>query len=489
MQGFGQSDGLVVPMKPANEASERAEGRGSTKGNSREQNKLRTQGRERLKIELERVHQVAKKESKTQFTALYHQIYSVDCLREAYRRLKKDAAPGVDGQTWQTYGENLESKLLDLSSRLKMGAYQPKPVRRVHIPKNDGTMRPLGVTALEDKIVQAAAVMVLNTIYEVDFAGFSYGFRPKRSQHQALDALTTALTMRKVSWVLDADIRGFFDAINHEWLIKFVAHRIADQRVLRLIRKWLRAGVMEDGNYTQQEDGTPQGGCISPLLGNIYLHYVYDLWVLAWRKKHSSVYGEVINVRYADDTIAGFQNKLGADLFLSALIQRLERFGLELHPDKTRLIEFGRFATENRRKRNQGKPETFQFLGFTHIVGKSRTNGKFTVVRNTAKKRFCKKLQEVKDQLRQRMNRSVPEVGKWLGSVLRGHYQYYGVPSNYKKLEAFHYQVKRCWFRTLRRRSHKHNLKWERMQRLADRWLPTPHIVHPYPIERFHVTT
>ena len=436
---------------------------------------------------LGRVRQADQKDKGLRFTALLHHIYSPDTLREAYFGLKRDAAAGVDGQTWQQYGETLEAKLLGLSQRLKRGAYRAKPSRRAYIPKPDGGQRPLGVMALEDKIVQRATVEVLNAIYEEDFLGFSYGFRPGRGPHQALDALYTGLLTRKVNWVLDADIRGFFDALDREWLIKFLEHRIADRRVLRLIRKWLNAGVLEDGKRTFSKTGTVQGGSISPLLANVYLHYVFDLWTQQWRSRQAK--GDVIVVRYADDFLVGFQSRTEAEAFLVALRERMARFSLELHPDKTRLIEFGPFAEHNRRGRGQGKPETFNFLGFTHICSRKRSNGRFTVLRQTQRSRLQGKLAEVKAELKRRMHDPVPELGQWLGSVLRGHLQYYGVPMNAPALNLFRFQVARLWHRTLCRRSQKGRVLWERMKRLIERYLPPARICHPYPLRRMGVIT
>jgi group II intron reverse transcriptase/maturase len=407
-------------------------------------------------------------------------------LREAYFCLKREASPGVDGVTWRQYGEALEDHLLDLSERLKRGAYRAKPVRRAYIAKTDGRQRPLGVTALEDKIVQRATVEVLNAIYEIDFVGFSYGFRPGRSQHDALDALYAGQLTKRVNWVLDADIRGFFDAIDHGWLVQFLEHRIADRRVVRLIQKWLNAGVLEDGKRTRSEQGTPQGGSASPLLANVYLHYVFDLWTQRWRRTEAR--GEMIVVRYADDFIVGFEHKSDAERFLAELTERFRRFSLELHPDKTRLIEFGPFAATNRTRRGQGKPETFDFLGFTHICGKKR-NGRFTVLRQTMRKRLQAKLKQVKIQLRRRLHDPVPEVGRWLRSVVEGHVRYYGVPMNGPAIALFRFQVGRLWYRTLRRRSQKTRLNWERMRRLIDRWLPPARICHPYPLRRLGVIT
>jgi len=367
MDGHGKSDRPAVPVKPPNNAgqpaAEGAEGRGLAKGNPRQQNAPRTPSRTSAPHALERVRQAAGRDRKAKFTALLHHVYNPAALRAAYLSLKREAAPGVDGETWRHYGEALEGNLQDLSDRLKRGAYRAKPVRRVYIPKADGRLRPLGVTALEDKIVQRATVEVLNAIYETDFLGFSYGFRPGRSQHHALDALYTGLLTRKVNWVLDVDIRGFFDTLDRGWLVQFVEHRIADRRVVRLIQKWLNAGVLEDGKRTRVEEGTPQGGSASPLLANLYLHYAFDLWVQAWRRKQA--HGDVIVVRFADDIVLGFEVKSDAERFWRELAERFRKFRLELHPEKTRLLEFGPFAAENRKRLGQGKPETFNFLGFS----------------------------------------------------------------------------------------------------------------------------
>jgi len=491
MDEHGKSDGPVVPAKPSNKAeqpaAERAEGRGPAKGKPLRQTTLRTQGREGVQQALRRVRQVAMTDNTMRFTSLMHHIYNPDTLREAYFGLKRDAAPGVDGQTWQQYGQEMEANLQNLSARLKRGAYRAKPVRRAYIPKPDGRQRPLGVTALEDKLVQRATTGVLNAVYEADFLGFSYGFRPGRSQHNALDALYVGLLRRKVNWVLDADIRGFFDAIDREWLMKFVEHRIADQRVGRLIRKWLNAGVLEDGVRTCSDTGTVQGGSISPLLANIYLHYAFDLWVQQWRKTQAT--GDVIVVRYADDFIVGFQHRAEAERFLAALRERFARFALELHPEKTRLIEFGRYAADNRQRQALGKPETFNFLGFTHICATTRSNGYFTVLRQTMRKRLVAKLAEVKIELKRRMHDPVPEVGQWLGSVVAGHFRYYGVPMNSPALRLFRFQVGRLWQRALARRSQRGGVTWDRMARLIARHIPPARIHHPYPLQRLGVIT
>jgi group II intron reverse transcriptase/maturase len=491
MNGPGKSDSPAVPEKSPNNAgqpvAEGMEGKGLAKGNLPQQNASRIQSRNNALSALERVRQAAKKDRKLRFTALLHHIYNRETLRMAYFSLKKEAAPGVDGETWRHYGEELEKNLQDLAERLKRGAYRAKPVRRVYIPKADGRQRPLGVTALEDKIVQRAAVEVLNAVYETDFLGFSYGFRPGRSQHQALDALYTGLLTRKVNWVLDLDIRNFFGELSHEWLVKFIELRIADRRVVRLIQKWLNAGVLEDGKRIRVEEGTPQGGSASPLLANVYLHYVLDLWVQAWRRKRAQ--GDMIIVRFADDAIVGFQRKADADQFRIELEERMKKFNLELHPEKTRLLEFGPFAIDDRQRRGEGKPETFNFLGFTHICVKKRSNGMFTVLRQTIRKRLQAKLNEVKAELQRRMHAPIPEQGKWLQAVLRGHNRYYGVPMNLSALWIFRFQVGWRWRRALSRRSQTGRVLWDCMRRLIHRWLPLPTVCHPYPLRRMGVVT
>jgi RNA-directed DNA polymerase len=442
--GRGQSDSLVVPRKPPNNvgrpATEAGEGSGLAKGNSPERNALRTQSRAGAPSALERVRQAAQRDRKQRFTALLHHVYDLARLRAAYFALKREAAPGVDGETWRHYGEALEENLRDLAGRLKRGAYRAQPVRRAYILKTDGRQRPLGVPTLEDKLVQRAVVEVLNAIYEADFLGFSYGFRPGRSPHQALDALTVGITTRKVSGVLDADLRSFFDTLDHGWLVRFIEHRVADRRVVRLIQRWLNAGVLEDGKRIRSEVGTVQGGSVSPLLANVYLHYVFDLWVQRWRKRQAN--GDVVVVRFADDFVVGFQHRHEAERFLAELRERLAQFGLALHPEKTRLIEFGRFAAQNRRDQGQGKPPTFNFLGFTHSCAKTR-KGKFTVLRQTMRKRWQAKLKEVKAELWRRLHDPIPETGAYLRSVVLGHFRYYGVPMNGAALSAFHGAITR----------------------------------------------
>jgi group II intron reverse transcriptase/maturase len=415
-----------------------------------------------------------------------HHVYDIDRLRSAYLAIKRDLAAGVDGETWGHYREDLEANLQDLSLRLKRGAYRARPVRRAFIPK-DGGQRPLGVPVLEDKIVQRAVAEMLSAIYEEDFLGFSYGFRPKRSPHHALDALTVGIEAKKVNWVLDEDLRSFFDTLKHAWLVQFIEHRVADKRIVRLIQKWLSAGVLEGGKRIQSEVGTVQGGSISPLLANIYLHYVFDLWVQRWR--HKQARGDVIVVRFADDFVVGFEHRVEAERFLAELRERFTRFGLELQPEKTRLIEFGPRARRNREdRRERGAPGSFNFLGFTHSCGKQRKGG-FTVLRQTMRKRWQAKLKAVKAELRARMHDPIPEVGKYLRAVVLGHVRYYGVPMNGPAICAFRRAVGQVWWRVLRRRSQGNHLPWRRMWPVLKTWLPPARICHPYPSQRLRVTT
>ena len=433
---------------------------------------------------LDRVRQVAERDKEARFTALLHHV-NVESLRAAYWRLHRQAAPGADGVRWADYGQDLEANLQDLHDRVHRGAYRPKPSRRVSIPKADGRQRPLGIATTEDKIVQSAVVEVLNAIYEADFVGFSYGFRPGRKPHDALDALATGLERKRVNWVLDADIRDFFTSLDHGWLEKFCEHRIGDRRVLRLIQKWVKAGVIEDGSWTESEEGTPQGATVSPMLANVYLHYVFDQWVEQWRRRQA--HGDMIVVRYADDFVVGFEHRVDAERFQQELGERLAKFGLELKAEKTRLIEFGRYAVTNRAARGLGKPETFDFLGFTHISGRTRA-GRSALKRKTIAKRMRAKLKEVKAELVRRMHLPIPAVGRWLGSVVRGHLAYFAVPGNHEAVAEFCEQVKRHWLWVLRRRGQRGPANWDRMRRLAGRWLPKPRILHPYPEKRFDAT-
>src|SRR6266481_3573518 len=428
------------------------------------------------------VREAARKRREERFTALLHQV-SVNLLRDSYYALKRHAAPGVDGVSWQEYETGLESRLADLHNRVHRGAYRAQPSRRVYIPKADGRRRPLGIAALEDKIVQHAVVTILNQIYEVDFRGFSYGSRPGRSQHQALDALVVGIERRQVNWVLDADIRGFFDNVDHEWTMRFLEHRVADHRILRLIQKWLQAGVSEDGQWSETEVGTPQGAVASPLLANVYLHYVFDLWVEAWRKKLAR--GDVIVIRYADDLVVGFESRAEAQRFLEEFRERLAKFGLELHADKTRLIEFGRFAAQQRKQHGEGKPETFTFLGFTHFCGQTTRAGAFIVWRITAKKRMVAKLKAIKVELQRRKHDPTRETGAWLRRVVLGYYQYHAVPGNSAQLRIFWRRACRWWRNVLVRRSQRGQVRWGRHFPILYRWIPQPRVLHPYPHVRF----
>jgi RNA-directed DNA polymerase len=490
MNERGKSDGPVVPAKLLNKpavmaGAEVVEGRGPAKGNTGSEPRPGRSAGMGVSSDLDRVRQVAQQDKDVRFTALLHHV-TVDRLRQAYRAISPNAAAGVDGITWRDYGQDLEANLLDLHARVQRGAYRARPTRRVFIPKADGRLRPLGVAALEDKILQRAVVEVLNAIYEQDFLGFSYGFRPGRSPHDALDALSVGIVRKKVNWVLDADIRDFFTRLDQGWLEKFLEHRIADKRVLRLIQKWLRAGVIEDGEWSESLEGTAQGASASPLLANVYLHYVFDLWADQWRRRHAC--GDVVLTRFADDYVAGFEHREDAERFLADLRDRFAQFGLELHPDKTRLIEFGRFAAANRARRGDRKPETFDFLGFTHICAKTR-NGRFKLKRITIKKKMRAKLSSVKTEMRRRWHHSIPEQGRWLASVLAGHYRYYGVPDNIRALQAFRETIIRLWLKALRRRSQRTRMTWERMRRFAARWLPTARILHPWPTTRFDART
>jgi RNA-directed DNA polymerase len=431
------------------------------------------------------VREVARRDKEARFTALLHHV-SLGRLRAAYRAIRPQAAPGADGVTWADYGQNLETNISDLHARVQAGRYRAKPSRRVYIPKADGRPRPLGIASLEDKIVQRAVVEVLNAVYEVDFRGFSYGFRPGRGPHHALDALAVGISRKRVNWVLDADIRDFFNQLDHPWVMKFLGHRIADKRVLRLIGKWLAAGVIEDGNWSQTVEGAPQGASASPLLANVYLHHVFDLWADWWRRRHA--HGDVIIVRFADDITIGFEHEQDARRFWADLRERLAKFGLELHPDKTRLIEFGRHAARRRRARGLGKPETFDFLGFTHICAESRS-GRFWLRRITISKRMRAKLREVNDQLKRRRHQPIPVQGQWLRSVVQGHLAYYAVPGNIDAVAAFRDQLTRHWYQALRRRSQRTRINWTRMNPIAKRWLPRARAMHPFPEARFAART
>ncbi len=490
MHGDEKSDRLVVPAIPPNKpavvaGAEVVEGRGLPEGNTVSETRPGRSAGLGVSNDLDRVRQVARKDRDVRFTALLHHV-TVDRLREAYRAISSSAAAGVDGVRWRDYGPDLEANLRDLHARVQRGAYRAMPSRRVFIPKPDGRLRPLGVAALEDKIVQRAVVEVLNAVYEEDFLGFSYGFRPGRSQHDALDALAVGISRKRVSFVLDADISDFFTRLDQGWLERFLEHRIADKRVLRLIQKWLRAGVIEDGVWSSTQAGTAQGASVSPLLSNVFLHYVFDLWADQWRRRNAR--GNVILVRFADDYVAGFEYREDAERFLADLRDRFAEFALELHPEKTRLIEFGRFAARDRERRGDRKPETFDFLGFTHICAVNRRGG-FKLKRVTSKKKMRAKLKSVKTEMRRRMHHPIPDQGRWLASVLQGHYNYYAVPDNSEAMRGFRDRVIRHWRQALSRRSQKRRITWERTRDLADRWLPQPRILHPWPNVRFDART
>jgi len=488
MHGREKSDLAVGAEKLANKAAqaetEPVEQRAGAKGNAGQHSTRRAQNREGVSQGLERIRQAARQRKEEKFTALLHHL-DTDALREAYYALKRDAAPGVDGLMWPDYEVGLEENLEDLHDRVHRGGpYHPLPARRHTIPKPDGRQRPLAIAALEDKIVQRAMQSILNAIYEEDFLGFSYGFRPGRSQHDALDALSVGIITRKVNWIVDADISSFFDSVNQQWLIRFLEHRIGDTRVIRLIQKWLTAGVLENGVVSVSDKGTAQGAVISPLLANIYLHYVIDLWAVHWRRHEAK--GDMIIVRYADDIVAGFEHEADARRHLDAMRERLEAFSLSLHPDKTRIIRFGRFAAKQRKERGLGKPDTFNFLGFTFICGHKRQGG-FLLKRKTRRDRMRAKLKEIKEALRRRMHESIPDVGKWLGQVVRGYFNYHAVPTNGHALGAFRRQVGRLWYRALRRRGNKHGTSWAHHVKLAKEYLPTARIRHPWPEQRFAV--
>jgi RNA-directed DNA polymerase len=489
MHERGKSDNLVVPAKPSNKAggpvAEVVEGRGLAEGNTDSSTRPGRSAGPGVPSGLDRVREVARKDKEARFTALLHHV-DLNRLWAAYLDINAKAAPGVDQVTWDAYGQNLRENLEDLLRRVHSGAYRASPSRRVYIPKPDGRQRPLGIATLEDKILQRAVVEVLNAIYEKDFLGFSYGFRPGRNPHMALDALAVGITERKVNWILDADVSDFFTKLDQAWLQKFLEHRIADRRVLRLIQKWLAAGVIEDGNWSETIEGSPQGASVSPLLANVYLHYVFDRWARQWRRRHAR--GDMVVTRFADDFVVGFQYLGDAQRFLNELRQRLAKFNLELHPDKTRLIEFGRFAASNRKERGLGKPETFDFLGFTHVCGKTK-DGRFWLRRITIKKRLRAKLKQVKAELRRRRHWPIPEQGRWLASVLRGHFNYYAVPGNSHAIRAFRDEVTRLWRQALRRRSQRHRMPWERFGRIAKAWLPPARIVRPYPSVAFAART
>ena len=487
MNDLKKSDAAIVAVKPANKgrqrSAEQGEPRAAAEGNSGRQNTRRAQKRASVPHAVDRIRQAVKRNPEERLVALLHHI-TVPALEDSFNSLKSDVAAGVDGVTWEMYAEGLESRLTDLHERLHKGTYRAPPVRRVNIPKPDGGTRPLGIASLEDKIVQKAVTdMLLVPIYELEFLRFSYGFRPGRGAHNALDALTVGIEQRKIRWILDADIRAFFDNLNRDWLVKFLEHRIGDKRLIRLIIKWLNAGVMEGSDWTDTGRGVPQGAIVSPVLANVYMHYVFDLWAKSWRKRKGK--GDMIIVRYADDFVVGFQHRWETENFLNDLRERLARFGLDLHPDKTRHIEFGRFARANRKARGQGKPETFDFLGMTHFCAKTR-RGKFRVGRKPSRKRVIRTLGRIKEELRKRWHVDKYEVSLWLGRVINGWLNYYAVPGSSRELAAFVLEVKRLFMRALRRRSQKDRTEWARLGLITLAW-PKPTVRHPWPSRRLTV--
>jgi len=490
MNDTEKSDSVVVPMKPANKGdntlAEQMEGRPLAKGNIHQATTDRTQSRVPVSSGLADVRKAAGTHKRMQFTALLHHV-TVDLLRESYLSLKRRAAPGIDGITWTEYGSDLENRLTTLHQQIHKGSYRTKPARRVFIPKADGTKRALSIWCLEDKIVQQALTSVLNAIYEADFQGFSYGFRPSRGQHDALDALSVGLNRRRVNWVLDADIQSFFDNMNHDWILRFLQHRIGDKRVLRLIRKWLTVGTETVAGRCRQETGAPQGSVISPILANIYLHYVLDLWTLKWRQTNAK--GDVIIVRYADDVVLGFEHKSDANRYRVQLRERLNKFELNLHPAKTQLICFGRFALRDCKLKGTRKPPTFDFLGFTHYCTIARSNGRFMVGRKTIKKRLRSQLKEIKAELRKRLHAPIGSTGAWLKRALQGHLNYFAVPGNSKSLYYYFIRVRRLWLRSLRRRSQRHRMNWQRFDSLWKRFAPPIRISHLHPAQRFDART
>jgi len=434
---------------------------------------------------LHRIRKTAKENRTLRFNNLLHHITPV-LLKNAYDNLNKKAARGVDGETWQSYGQGLTGKLQSLHVKIHTGRYKPQPSKRIWLLKPDGRQRPIGIAVVEDKIVQQALVWVIQSIYEEDFLGFSYGFRPKRHQHKALDALFVALTEKRVNWVIDADIKGFFDNIDHSWMMKFLEHRISDKRILSLVEKMLKAGVSDEGKWSASEMGSAQGSVLSPLLANIYLFYALDLWINKWRKQEAC--GEIYIVRYADDFVICCEYQHEANRLLNKLNERLNQFNLTLHEEKTRLLEFGKHAIKNRVKQGKGKPETFTFLGFTHVCSKLLSNGRYSVKRLTIAKKQRAKLKQIKELLYKNRHINIVEQGKWLRSVVTGFANYYGVPGNTKSLSNFRGQICKNWMKALRRRSGKaQKLTWSKMKQIIRFFLPTVRLTHPYPNQRFYV--
>lgn len=485
-QAVWKSDEVIVAMKRTNKAgvavAESVERRASAERSLGGHAVAGTQRPAESDVGLVRVREAARWNRSLRFDNLLHHV-THPLLEQAYRALRKEAAPGVDGVDWNAYGEGLAERLVRLHAAVQSGRYRAQPVRRQWIAKSDGRQRPLGIACVEDKIVQQALVWVLEAIFEVDFLGFSYGFRPGRSQHDALDAVYMAITTRKVSWVLDADIEACFDRIEHRKLLAVLSRRIADRRVLRLIEQTLVAGVVDDGKWQPNRVGVPQGAVISPLLANVFLHDAIDRWVHGWRVRRAR--GAVSIVRYADDFVVGVQYRDDGERLRAGLEQRLAKYGLRLHPSKTRLIEFGRFAHSNRAQRGVDKPESFDFLGFTHRCGVRRSDGEFCLRRVSIAKRVRAFLQRIKTDLQRRYAMSIAQQGGWLRQKVRGYFQYHAVPGNHAALNAVRREVNRLWLRTLRRRSQRHDLPWSRFTRCVRRWIPSVRILHPYPNQRF----
>ena len=490
MHANEKSDKAIVPEKRLNKEdvslAEVVEERALPKRNTGQTTAARTQGRSSASSGLAGVRQAARRKKDIQFTALLHHI-TVDLLEQSYFALKRNSAPGIDGMTWLTYGRNLKDRLTTLYSRIHKGNYRASPARRTMIPKADGSERPLSILCLEDKIVQQAVVYVLEAIYEDNFLGFSYGFRRGRSQHDALDALSTGIYRRRVNWVLDADIQRFFDAMNHDWIMRFLQHRIRDKRLLRLIAKWLKVGVMNGHHREGSDVGAAQGAVVSPILANIYLHYALDLWAHRWRRQKAT--GDVVIIRYADDSVFGFEHEEDARNFLVDMHRRMEEFGLNLHPDKTKLIRFGKFAIGKRKRLGERKPETFDFLGFTHFCTYSRKNGAFVIGRKTIKKRMRATLKAIKVELRRRWHDPIPQTGQWIQKVLTGHMNYFSVSGNDSSIWLFFNEVKRLWLQRIRTRSQRGFMSWKRFIQLTARFFPRVRLLHPHPSYRFDVRT
>ena len=429
---------------------------------------------EPVETKLHRIAEKARKEPRFKFTSLYH-LMNEELLRGCFKRLRKDAAAGIDKMTKDMYAEKLEANLSNLVARLHRMAYIPQPVRRKYIPKpGSAKQRPLGIPCFEDKLVQAGLVHILESVYEQDFIEDSYGFRPSRSCHNALKALSETVENNPINHIVEADIKGFFDNVNQEWLMKFLAHRIEDKRIQRMVKRFLKAGVWEDGSVTVSDDGTPQGGVISPLLANIYLHYALDIWFERIYRKSCTGFARLI--RYADDFVVCFQYKPDAERFREELVKRLGKFGLEVEPTKTKAMEFGRFAVQNAKRREE-RAETFDFLGFTHYCGTKRDGKGFRMKRVTARKKFIAKLQIFKEWLKKARNLKTKELWETAKAKLRGHYNYYGVTDNLRGIARFGEEVKKLLFKWLNRRGKKNCLNWAKFNEMLKRFpLPKPRI-------------